>query len=118
MKCSQINILSGADTGSVTGLAIDVNQAVSASFQVVTGDVTAAGTVKLQMSNDLTNGQNRNIFVPTNWSDIPSATSTVASGVGPAFVIANMAFSYIRAVYTRSGGGSTTIAVNMNVISP
>jgi hypothetical protein len=116
MKNSQVTILSAVDTASATGLAIDVNQVVSASFQIVCGDATAAGTVKLQMSNDLPVGA-RNQFVPLNWVDVPSATTTVALGAAPPIVIAAMAFSYIRAVFTRTSGGSTTIVVNMNTLS-
>lgn len=116
MKSAQINILSGLASVSTTGAAIDVNQAVSASFQVVTADTTAAGTVKLQMSNDIPTSPRPN-FTPTNWSDIPSATSTVVAGVGPSFIIANMAYSYIRAVFTRTAGAAVIIQVNMNVLS-
>jgi hypothetical protein len=118
MRNAQVQILNAADTASVNGSAFDVNQAVSASFQIVCGDATAAGTVKLQVSNDIvSNGGDRKNFTPTNWSDIPNATSAVSSGVGPAIVIGNMCFSYIRAVYTRTSGGSTTIIVNMNYLS-
>jgi len=117
MRNAQVLVLSGADTGNVTGTAFDVNQIVSASFTSVCGDATAAGTVKLQVSNDLVSNGTRNNFTPTNWSDIPNATSTIASGVGPAIVIGNMCFSYIRAVYTRTSGGSTTIQVLMNSLS-
>lgn len=117
MRNAQVLILNGADTANATGSAIDVGQAVSASFVPVLGDLTANGTLKIQVSNDLVSNGQRNTFVPTNWSDIPNATSAIASGVGPAIVIGNMAFSYIRAVYTRSSGGSTTIQVLMNVLS-
>lgn len=117
MRNAQVQILSGADTGDITGSAIDVNQVVSASFVPVFADATAEGTVKLQASNDLVANNDRKTFTPTNWSDIPNATSAVASGVGSAIVVANMCFSYIRAVYTRTGGGSTTGKVYMNELS-
>lgn len=117
MRNAQIQILNAADTTTQTGAAIDVNQVVSASFCPVFGDVTAAGTVKIQCSNDLTLGQARRDFTPTNWNDIPNATSTIASGVGPAIIINSMNFSYIRAVYTSASGGSSTVKVNMNVLS-
>jgi hypothetical protein len=116
MRNAQIQVLSAPDNASQTGSQFDVGQIASASFAPVFGDTSAAGTLKIQCSNDLTNGVARNQFVPTNWCDIPNATSTIASGVGPAIVIGNMCFSYIRAVYTRSGGGTTTIVVNMNSI--
>ncbi len=117
MRNTQVKILSGVDSGNVTGAAFDVGQVVSASFTPVCGDATAAGTVKIQCSNDLVVNGNRATFVPTNWNDITNATSAITSGAGPAIVIGNMCFSYIRAVYTSSSGGSTTIVVNMNVLS-
>lgn len=110
-------ILSASDATTATGSAIDVNQIIAASFTAVFADVSAAGALKLQVSNDLNNGVPRNLFVPTHWSDIPNATSTIASGVGPAIVIGQMCFSYIRAVYTPSGGGTTTVTVIMNALS-
>jgi len=119
MRVANINILSAVNTGSATGSKIDVNQVVSASFTVVNGDATAAGTVKIQCSNEIVTNDDRAIFVPSagSWVDIPNASSTIASGVGNAIVIPNMCFSYIRAVFTRSGGGSSTITVNMNALS-
>lgn len=113
MRQAIAQIMNAADTGNITGSAFDVNQAISASFVPICGDATAAGTIKLQCSNDIiTNGA-----APTNWADIPNATSVVASGVGPAIVIGNMCFKYIRAVYTRTSGGTTTLALNMNYLS-
>jgi len=113
MRQALVQILNAANTASATGSSFDVNQAVSASFVPVCGDATAAGTLKLQCSADIipTN------VTPTNWVDIPNATSAIASGTGPAIVIGNMCFKYIRAVYTRTSGGSTTITVNMNYLS-
>lgn len=109
--------LSGAATGSLNGTAIPTTQALQSSFQIVTGDTAVAGTVKLQMSNDQNpSGDYDKTFVPTNWSDIPSATSTVTAGVGPCIQLANMAFRYIRVVFTRTGG-TTTITVNAMILS-
>lgn len=117
MRFLPVQILNAADTASAIGVAIDSNQAVSASFCPVFGDATATGTVKIQCSNDIPPGQYRQNFTPTSWSDIPNATSTIAIGVGPAIVIPNMCFGYIRAVYTRTGGGSTTVIVNATLLS-
>lgn len=117
MRQAQVIILSAANTATVNGAAYDVNQAVSASFTIVNGDVSAVGTVKLQVSNDIVTNGNRATFIPTNWSDIPNATSALTAGVGAAIVVPNMCFSYIRAVYTRTSGGSTTIQVIMNYLS-
>lgn len=125
MRNNQYQILNAVDTASQTSAAVDVGQAVSLSFCPIFGDATAAGTVKIQCSNDNPSitgyrqgaADGSKPFVPTNWSDVPSATSTIASGVGPAIVIPNACFSYIRVVYTRASGGSTTVIVNMNILS-
>lgn len=118
MRNLQATILSGASSGSVTGSAIDVGQTMSASFQVVTAAVDAAGTVKIQISNDNPGANGLAVqgsFVPTNWSDLTSATITVASGAGAPLVLPNMCFRWIRAIYTRSGGGSAAvITIEMN----
>lgn len=118
MRQINIPILAGDDSlGSVTGSKVDSGQLVSASFQSVFGDVTAVGVVKIQASNDP--GAENNLaqnFTPTNWSDIPNATSAIASGVGPMITIANMTYRWVRAVYTRTSGGSTTVMVNMNAL--
>lgn len=112
MRQAIVPVLSGAATGNVTGAAFDVNQAVSASFCASTADATAAGTFKVQCSADIiTNGS-----APSNWNDIPNATSVMAAGVAPAIVIGNMCFKYIRVVFTRTAGAST-VSVNMNYLS-
>lgn len=116
MKSAQVNIYSASNASSSNGSAIDVNQIVSASFQIVTTDATAAGTFKLQFSNDLPTTDRQN-FVPTNWTDIPSASAVMAAGVAPGIVIANMAFSYIRVSFTRSAGAAVLTKVNMNQLS-
>jgi hypothetical protein len=115
MRNKQILILSGADTGSVNGDTLDVAHVFAASFCPVFGDVSAAGTVKIQCSNDICAAGNRESFETTNWADIPSATSTISSGVGPAIVLASLSAGWIRAVYTRSSGGSTTVKVYANI---
>jgi hypothetical protein len=106
-------VLSGSAAGNLTGAAFDVNQAVSASFNPYTADATAAGTFKVQCSADIIT----NNAAPTNWCDIPSATSVMAAGVAPTILIPNMAFKYVRVVFTRTAG-SGTVNVNMNYISP
>lgn len=105
-----VNVLSGADNASITGNAIEVQENYMASFVPTFGDVSANGTIKIQASNDLT-------AAPVNWADIPNATSTVTSGVAPVILLSSMCYVWIRVVYTRSSGGSTTISVNMNYYS-
>ena len=116
----QVNVLalSGADTGSVNGSQIDSNQLVSASFQIVFGDVTAVGTFKLQMSNDVApNAVGPNTFTVTNWTDIPNQTAAITAGASAVLTISQTSYRWLRAVYTRSSGGSTTAIVNMFALS-
>lgn len=117
MRNYPVTIISAVDTASLTGSGFFVGQAVAASFTCIFGDATAAGTVKLQGSNTIPVGD-PNSFQPLtgSYADIPSATSTIATGVGPAIVLTTMNFQYIRAVYTRTGGGSTTFTVNMSAL--
>lgn len=119
MRQALVQIMNAAKISAVNGSAFDVNQAVSASFQLVTGDTSSAGVLKLQVSNDLvsTGGYNRKNFTPTNWADIPNATSTVVSGVGPMVVVGNMVYSYIRTVWTPTAS-ALVYTITMSATSP
>lgn len=122
MKSNQFTLLNATSAATVISAAQDVNQAVSISAQFVTADATQAGTLKLQGSNDNKGdnglGVGNAAFVPTNWSDIPNATSTITAGTGPMIVVPNACFAFIRAVFTRSAGTSANIKVNTTVINP
>lgn len=113
MGFKTINVLSGANTATITGSAINVQGGVMASFVPIMGDNGANGTVKIQASNDIVAVGG----APSNWVDITGATSSIASGVGPAIMLSYMCYAYIRVVYTKSSGGSSTISVNMNYYS-
>lgn len=118
MKYANVNVLSGSDASSINGAQIDANQLISSSFMIYFGDATAAGTVKIQASNDVcAYGNLAQDFTVTNWVDIPNATVTIASGASALITIPQMAYRWIRPVYTRSGGGSSTINVVMFALS-
>lgn len=118
MKRTNPIVLSGDATGNVTGTAIPASHLIQGSFQVITGDVAVAGTVRVQMSNDQdgSGDYDAGSFTPTNWSDIPSATSTVTAGVGSPILLTTMAYRWIRVLFTRTGG-TTTITVNALLMS-
>lgn len=118
MRNVPIQILSAVDTATITGAAIFSGQYISASFNAIFGDATAAGTIKIQASNESPVGDPKS-YTPsaTSWSDVPNATSTIASGAGPMIPTQNITFQYIRAVYTRTSGGSTTFVVNATFLS-
>lgn len=119
MRQTQVQILSGSDASSVNGSKFDVNQAVSASFQIIVSDTDLDGTLKLQFSNQICTPQTDRVnFVPTSWQDIPNASVVITNGVpASAIVIPNMCFSYIRAVLTQTTPGTGTIQVLMNYLS-
>lgn len=104
-----------SDSISIIGHSFFVGQAIAGSFVNTFGDTTASGTIKIQGSNDLPIGD-PNLFIPTNFNDVPNATSTISMGVGPAIVLPTMNFQYVRAVYTSSSGGTTTFTVNMSAL--
>ena len=113
-------VLSGADTASVDGNPIDANQLISGSFQAVFGDATANGTLKIQASNDVapiqyTSPNGVGVFTPSNWTDIGTASVTLGASV--IVSLAQMNYRWVRAVYTRTSGGSSTVVVSMNALS-
>jgi len=120
MKNLCATILNADDSMSQTSSVIDANQLIAASFAIYFGDSTAAGTVKIQASNDPTTQgylANPANFSPTNWVDIPSATASIASGGSALITINQMCYRWLQAVFTHSGGGSTKITININALS-
>lgn len=115
MKPTNIQILSGPNNATVNGPQIDTNQIINASFHLVVGDATAAGTFKIQASNDVSPfGQSAQNFTVTNWVDIPSASVTQVAATQQAIIsLQNMGYRWIRAVWTKTTSGSSTVVVNM-----
>lgn len=104
----------GSTAGTTNGPAIDTNQWINASFQAIFPNGDEAGTVKLQASNDQAPQGFADLagFMPTNWTDIPDTSETVASGAGQLISLANMAYRWVRVVWTRTGGG----VANKNIV--
>jgi hypothetical protein len=117
MKQVNVLVLTGPDTSTQIGAAIDASQLVSASFHAYFGDVTAAGTMKIQASNDLDPQGPVSSFVPTHWADIPSATVATTLGAPQLITIQVLSYRWLRVVYTYTSGGSSTVTVNMFAIS-
>jgi len=115
MKTVNTAIISDATNASTESVAIDTLQVYAASFMAVFTDNSAAGTLKLQFSNDVSKSQNLpSGWTPTNWLDVPSATVTVSSGATSSIPMP-LSFSYrwLKLVWTRTGGAGT-FTVNMN----
>jgi hypothetical protein len=119
MRDLNVVILSAPDTAGAIGSQIDSNQLISASFQAVFKDTTAAGTVVIEASNDVAPIQytSPSTFLASNWTAIPSASASVTSGSSVMIMIPYMAYRWIRARYIYTSGGSSTITISMNALS-
>lgn len=93
-------------TGTVDSAAISSRYYTWVSAQATFSDSNSAGPIKLQASNDITN--------PTNWNDIPNATSTVTAGGDTLIPKTDCNYRWIRIRFSPSGGGGT-FSVNLNV---
>ena len=102
-------IISASDATSQTSIVVDSNQLISASFQAHFGDATAVGTLQIQGSNDLPS----NISAPTTWTNLPNASAAVTAGAAVLIVVPTLSVRWVRAVYTSTTPGSTTIIVNI-----
>lgn len=116
MRNVNCSALSALDNLTTNGSQIDANQLVSASFHAYFGDATAAGTFKLQASNDICNDRYQaQIFVATNWVDLPNQTAAITSGSSAILTITSSSYRWLRAVYTATAAGVQTIAVHADV---
>lgn len=108
-------VAAGANTaGEKDSAKVDCQQLFAASFIATFSDAAAAGTLKIQGSNDPCPYSNVAAdFTPTNWADIPSASVVVASGATSTVQISQICYRWIRAAWTRSAGAGTfTVYLN------
>jgi hypothetical protein len=118
MRNVPVNMINAVDTVTQTGPHVFVGEVVSASFTSIFGDTTAAGTVQIQISNIPPVGDPSK-FVPPNssFSNYPGASSTITAGVGSAIVLTTLCSQYVRAVFTYTSGGSSTVVVNATFLN-
>lgn len=97
----------GYNYGTVTTAAININQVFYVSAQAVVGGASAAGTMKLQVSNDYVD--NPQVVAPSNWSDVTGASVSV-SGAGVYLIPkTEVCYNWARFVFTSSVAGQQTI---------
>lgn len=114
MKFTNCTVLSAPDNASANGIQIEASQLYAASFHAHFGDNTAAGTIKLQASNDLCEVfYLPSTFTVTNWVDIPNQSATITSGASALLTLTTCTYRWLRVVYTSSSGGSTTVNITM-----
>jgi hypothetical protein len=114
-----VQMINAVDTASQTGSAVFCGQFFAGSFTTTFGDTSVAGTVQIQASNETAPRSNLSTYNPSaaSWNNIPNASSTIVAGVGNAIVLPTVNYQYIRAIFTYTSGGSSTIIVNGNFFS-
>lgn len=73
---------------------------------VVTG--TPTGVLKLQVSNDPETNDSVPLPAPTNWYDLANSSNTLSAAGNTFYNVADVAYNYVRIVYTDGSGGSST----------
>lgn len=109
MKFANAIVLEAEDDVSRESAPIDASPFYAASFQVVFDNVDAAGTVKIQASNDPVLPVN----TITGWNDIPNATVNVTAGGTLLIPKFDSCYKYFKVVYTSTTPGTGTITVRM-----
>lgn len=86
------------------------------SYQIVfTG--TPTGSFKLQASVDPVNPNGLNPIAPTNWSDIANSTFTVTAAGNVMWDYDQPNFTWVRAVYTDTSGGTSTATITSSTLN-
>lgn len=105
MRQENYNIIQLQAGATITTAAIPALNLLYCSAQI-TATSGAAGTLKLQASND---DFPSNTTPPVNFSDIPSA-SVAVTGAGSFLIpIQNLCYQYVRLVYTNTGAGTISV---------
>jgi hypothetical protein len=121
MKYANIKMLDASSTSTANNSTpIDASQTYSASVQAVVTGSASAGAVKLQGSNDAPYDMNSALprsspWVPTNWTDIASATATI-SGPGTLLIpVTNICHQWLRVVTTQTAAVVQTVTAVADV---
>lgn len=101
MRNAQELNLNGDASGDLAGATVDINNHFNISAQaVVTG--TSTGTLKMQVSNDM-------VKPVVNWSDLPSATVSIAGAGSYLIPKQDISYRWFQLVYTHTNAAAGTI---------
>lgn len=100
---------------TLTSNPIPVNQAYSCSLQISTTGA-AAGIAIIQASNDHIPGDYATLQTPMNWSAITGATVTISAAGSVLIPKLDLAYQYIRVVYTNTGTGTVQAVLSVTGI--
>lgn len=103
---------------SVNGPAVPLKTIFMYSIAAnVTG--TPTGTIKLQASNDPETNDTMPLGTPqptpTNWTDISGSSFSLSASGNTMWNVHDVAYNYVRVVYTDSSGGTSTATMNVIV---
>lgn len=118
MRFAQKQIVTNGDMSvDINSLSEDLNQYALSSIQAVWTGAGAAGTLKLQVSNDITPvtpataDPGANVV---NWSDYTGSSVTVAGPGNFEWNIVYVGFRWLRLVFTHTGGSTGTLQATFN----
>ena len=109
-----------SNSASFNSGVVWANDIVRSSFQIVCGSGSAAGLAQLQASNDIAVGLPPNQFIPTNWSNVGTASvlcSTTASNRAFLITETECSYEYLRVQWTDLSGGSANGLVSIRMKS-
>lgn len=111
--------IEGEPSTGLVSSSIPVDQATQVTVVVTVAGSTAAGTVSIEASNDdPSSAFPVGEFVPTNWVAVPNA-SVAVSGNGQYLVpIANLAYQFIRVVFTYTSGSGGVLVAQATITGP
>ncbi len=95
--------LSLTNSGTTSTAAFETNFVTHISAQAAFSDAAAAGSFKLQASNDPKN--------PTHWNDV-GTPATIAAGALTLLPVFRVGYKWMRATFV-STGGAGTIAIEI-----
>lgn len=99
---------------STNSAAVDLNQMIRMSAQIIMGSGTATGQIQLQVSNDICTYGNLSMnFIPTNWSDLGGPVNVVAGGLNNLVASQELSYRWVRAQYIDGSGGTGTATVTV-----
>lgn len=116
MKYSNYSPINRQANVSVSSNAVDIQQVVKMSAQVVAGVGNITGSLQAQVSNDdnvpMSSGKTP---VPTNWSNLGSAIALSAAGI-TLIPQQDMCYRYLRFVFTDTSGGTGSSNLSVQVM--
>jgi len=112
MRQSSVKIADNIDIAtSFTSQGINLISIYAYSIQAVHSG-TAAGTFKLQGSNDPgDNGSGQGVSQPTNWTDISDSPQAVSGAGSVLWDVTECSYRWVRMIYTATSGTGTLNAI-------